>query len=361
MRVRMRWLPFAAALAAALLFAVGCGDDESEGGGAAESGGSAELSGELGAAEDTEITVALPFPDVSMYSFYVVAKDMGYYEEEGLNVEIITADDVNAAIASGSADVGINSAGAVIEAIRNDIGVTILSGHFCRQNFDFAVQPEVQSVEDLDGKDVVLAGTTGDPAEFERARVLKEEGWDLDTIDANVVYPGPDSATWREFFLAKRVSLIPFYGDDRPALEEYGAKIVIETSRPWPNDVQLVAEDWLAENPNSAVRFLRATLKAVNFITAPGVGELPENKERVLEIYEANDLEVADLREVESPWVFDGHNTCENLYYGEEAWNTTIERQQLEPLEFNLDMGYLEKAQELEGLDNSPPKEISYP
>ncbi len=316
---------------------------------------------ELGPAEDADITVAIPFPDVTMYSMYIVGTDLGYYEEEGLTVEVITADDVNAAVASGSADIGVNSAGAVIEAIRNDIGVTILSGHYCRQNFDFAVQPDLSSVADLDGTDIVLAGTPGDPAEFQRARVLQEEGWDLETIDAKVVYPGPDSATWREFFVAGKVTLIPFYGDDRPALEEYGAKIIIESIRNWANDVHVVGEDYLAANPNTVVRFLRATIKALDFMTAPGIGQVPANKDQVLDIYEANDHDVADLRVQESPWVLDGHLICENLYYDAAAWDTTIETEQLEPLDFSVDLSYLEKAQELTDRDNAPPVEISYP
>jgi NitT/TauT family transport system substrate-binding protein len=296
-----------------------------------------------------------------MYSMYIVGTDLGYYEEEGLTVKVITADDVNAAVASGSADIGVNSAGSAIEAIRNDIGVTILGGHYCRQNFDFAVQPDVNTVEDLDGTDIVLAGTPGDPAEFQRSRVLKEEGWDVDSVDTKVVYPGPDSATWREFFVADKVSLVPFYGDDRPALEEYGAKIIIESIRNWANDVHIVGNDYLEENPNTAVRFLRATIKSVDFMAAPGIGEVPENKDKVLDIYEANDHDVEDLRSQDSPWVLDGHLMCENLYYDKAAWDTTIETEQLDPLDFNVDLSYLEKAQELTDRDNAPASEVSYP
>jgi NitT/TauT family transport system substrate-binding protein len=359
---RSRFFPLALLLAALALFATACGDDESDGGGGdGEAAAQSAPTGELGPAEDTEITVAIPFPDVTMYSMYVVGTDMGYFEEEGLKVKVITADDVNAAVASGSADIGVNSAGSAIEAIRNDIGVTILGGHYCRQNFDFAVQPDVNTVEDLDGTDVVLAGTPGDPAEFQRARVLKEEGWDLDSIDKKIVYPGPDSATWREFFVADKVSLIPFYGDDRPALEDYGAKIIIESIRNWANDVHIVSDDWLKDNPNAAVRFLRASLKSVDFITAPGVGEPPANKDKVLDIYEANDFDVEDLRKQDSPWVLDGHLICENLTYDKAAWDTTIETEQLDPLDFNVDLSYLERAQELTDRDNAPASEVSYP
>lgn len=317
---------------------------------------------EVGPAEDTEITVAIPFPDITMYSMYITASDLGFYEEEGLTVEVITADDVLAAVSSGSADVGVESAGSVIEGIRNDVGVTVLSGHFCRSSYDFAVQPEIETIEDLDGTNVVLAGTSGDPAQFERQRVLAEEGWDLDEIDVEVVYPGPDSAAWREFFIAERVSLIPFFGDDRPALEEYGAKIIVETIRNWPNDLQVMALDYLEENPNTAVRFLRATMKAVQHIQAPGVGEIPENKTEVLDIFEANDFDVENLRVQDTPFVLDGHFMCENLYYDEEAWETTIEVQSLEPLSYseNVDPTPMLTAQGLLGLENTGPVDIDY-
>lgn len=349
-----------ALLGVVALLAAGCGGSSDEDD-APPAASPAAASGELGPAEDTEITVAIPFPDVSMYSMYVLGTELGYYEEEGLKVKVITADNVSAAVASGSADIGVDSAGAAIEAVRNGIGTTILAGHWCRQNFDFAVQPDVSTVQDLDGKNIVLAGTPGDPAEIQRHRVLKEEGWDLDAVKTKVVYPGPDSATWREFFIAGRVSLMPFYGDDVPALEKHGAKVIVETLRNWANDVHLADPDWLKENPNSAVRFLRATMKANDFIVAPGVGQTPENKDKILDIYEANDFEVEDLRRDGDPWVLGAQLICENLYYDKEAWDTTIETEKLDPLDFDVDLSYLEQAQKLMDRDNAPPVEVSYP
>ncbi|MFF2495378.1 ABC transporter substrate-binding protein [Agromyces sp. NPDC058064] len=318
--------------------------------------------GEPGAAEDTDITVAIPFPDITMYSMYVLATDLGYYEEEGLTVEVITADNVTAAVASGSADIGVESTGTVIEAIRGGVEVDLVSGHYCRQNFDFAVQPGVESVDDLDGTSVVLAGTPGDPAEFQRKRVLKEEGWDLDTVNVEVVYPGPGSESWTEFFVNDKISLQPFYGDDRPALEEHGAEFPVEALRNWANDVMVSGSSYVAENPNTMVRFLRATLKATDYMTAPAPGEFPENVDSVLDIYEANDFDVSALRGSDSVWVLDGHLACQNLYFGTEAWDTTVETQELQPIEFDeSQLVYLEKAQELLGLDNEGPETLPYP
>ncbi|WP_337001031.1 MULTISPECIES: ABC transporter substrate-binding protein [unclassified Microbacterium] len=318
--------------------------------------------GEPGAAEDTSITVAIPFPDITMYSMFVLGTDLGYYEDEGLTVEVITADNVTAAVASGSADIGVESTGTVIDAIRGGVEIDLVSGHYCRQNFDFAVQSDVKSVDDLDGTSIVLAGTPGDPAEFQRAQVLAEEGWDVSGINAEIVYPGPGSESWTEFFVNDKITLQPFYADDRAALEEHGANIVVESLRNWANDVQIAGTKWAQENPNTLVRFLRATLKATDFMTAPAPGEFPENADAALDIYEANDFDVAELRESDSVWILDGHLACPNLYFDDEAWDTTIETQQLDPLDFDSEqLVYLRKAQELLGLDNEGPATLPYP
>jgi NitT/TauT family transport system substrate-binding protein len=333
------------------------------GGGSTTPTGEASIpEGEPGAAETTDLTVAIPFPDITMYSMYILATDLGYYEEEGLTVEVITADNVTAAVASGSAQIGVESTGTVIEAIRGGVGIDLISGHYCRQNFDFAVQQGIESVEDLEGTSIVLAGTPGDPAEFQRARVLAEEGWDVSTVNVEVVYPGPGSESWTEFFVNGKISLQPFYGDDRPALEEANATIIVEALRNWANDVMVTGSDFAAENPNTLVRFLRATLKAVDFMTAPEPGTFPTNVSEVLDIYEANDFDVSVLRESDSPWVLDGHLACQNLYFGEEAWETTIETQELEPLEFDdAQLAPLLAAQKLLDLDNEGPETIPYP
>jgi len=350
-----------AVLAITSLVLAACGDGTTS---SEEPQGTASASaGELGAAEQTEVTVAIPFPDPVMYSMYIIATEEGYYEEEGLTVEVITADDPNAAVASGSADIGVQSAGAVLEAIRGDLPIEIVAGHFCRQRFSFAVQPEIETVEDLAGQDVVVAGTAGDPVEHERMRILEEEGWDLSTVDVNQVYPGPDSATAREFFLADRVALVYFYADDIAALEEYGANIPVDELRNWPNDLHIAQAGWAAENPNTATRFLRATIRGAQFMVAPEVGEPQENKDRVLEIYEQYEFDTEAYTGSDSPFALATESFCDNLYYDEEAWNTTIETQQLEPLDpaEGIYLDALLAAQESLGIGNDPAPEVAWP
>lgn len=320
--------------------------------------------GDLPPAEQSDLTVAIPFPDIVMYSRYYIADGEGYLDEEGLTIEVVTADDPVAAVLSGSADIGVQSAGAAVLAVDEGLDVEIIGSHSCRQSFSFAVQPGIESVEDLAGTDIVMAGTPGDPAQFERERVLREAGWDISTIDANVVYPGPDSATWRQFFLAGNVSMMPFYSDDLAALQEYGAVFPISELKNWPNDVYVTRSGWVDENPGTAARFLRAVMKATDFLQAPALGEVAANKDRILEIYRANEYEAVDEEANEGVYALNSHNYCDNLYYDADAMATTVGGQELD-VDVTFDevanLSALEAAQASLGKSNEPPAELPWP
>ena len=320
---------------------------------------------DFGAPEETELTVALPYPDTSFMAF-MVAMEEGYFADEGLTIEeLVTVDDTRAALVSDSADVAVVDAAGAYSAAAEDLPITVFAGNFCRQQYAFAAQPEIESVEDLSGQDVILSGAAGDTTEFEARKVLAEEGWSLEEVDVNPVYVGYDSATWAEFFAAGRVALTPFFSEDKPVLLEAGAEIIVDEIRPWPNNMMMAREDWVEENPNTARRFLRAMLRAVEFATAPGLGESPENWDAILDAAEEHGLEVDDLRsmpEEERLYVLGEYNLCTNLYYEEEAWNLSIENQELEPVPFEdgANIEALLAAQESLGLDNRAPEDIPW-
>ncbi len=318
----------------------------------------------FGPAEKTALTVAIPFPDIVMFGRGYIADAEGYFADEGITVEVTTADDPVAAVASGSADIGVQSAGAAILAAAEGVPVQVIGSHSCRQSFNFAVQPEITSAADLAGKDIVLAGTAGDPAQFEREKVLREAGWDVMAQGVNLAYPGPGSDSWRQFFLEDRIALMPFYEDDRPALVEDGASFPVSEVRPWPNDSYVVSNDWLAQNPNAAGRFLRAMMRATQFLDAPGLGELPANKDRVLEIYAAQDVDTSVQANNPGVYSLQSYNYCPNLYYGQEGFDATVANQQLgvtATLDDVADLTALQAAQASLGLTNDPPADIPWP
>lgn len=330
----------------------------------ASAGASAPAMTDFGPAEKADLTIAIPFPDIVMYGRYYIAEDEGYLGEEGLTVDVVTADDTIAAVLSGDADIAVQSAGAAVLAVNEGLEADIIGSHSCRQSFNFAVQPDITSAADLAGKDIVLAGTAGDPAQFERERVLAEAGWDVSDVGANIVYPGPDSATWRQFFLAGNVALMPYYEDDRAALVEYGASFPISEVKAWPNDVYVTRDGWVDENPNTAGRFLRAVMRATQFLQAPALGEAPSNKDRIVEIYQAHDVDTAQQEGNPGVYSLGAYNYCDNLYYDAAAFDTTVDGQQLDvSVTFDdvANLAALEAAQASLGLSNTPPVEIPWP
>jgi NitT/TauT family transport system substrate-binding protein len=336
----------------------GDGDDATSAGG---SGG-----GELGKPEQTDITVAIPYSDGGLEQRYFIAEEEGYLDEAGISIEVVAADDPRAAVVSGSADIGMIGAGSAIQAVDQGLDVDIFAGHACRQQYSFATIPEVADVNDLAGHNVILSDSAGDPARFERKRVLAEEGWDLDSVDPPVKEVIAGSGVAVESFLAGRVALIYYFSEDVPRLEKAGANFPVSVLRPWPNDVYIAKEDWLEENPNTAAHFLRAEMQAVEFITAPGLGKRPENIDQILDYWRQHGFEdeAADVAETPGPYGLGSEEMCPNLYYGEEAWDTTIEIDRMDvsiPFDEAVNLGPLMTAQESLGLDNSPPEEIPWP
>jgi NitT/TauT family transport system substrate-binding protein len=325
---------------------------------------SGATTGAIGAPEQPDLTIAIPFSDGSLEQRYFVARAEGYLDEAGLNLEVITADDTRAAVVSGDADIGLEGAGGVIDAIDAGLAIEIFAGHACRQGYSFAVAPGIDDVTDLAGKDIILASEAGDPAGLERKRVLAEAGWDIDGVDVNLVVPGSGDET--QFLLAGRVALTYFFPEDRPQLEEFGASFPVDELRPWPNDVYFVRKGWVAENPSTAAQFLIAQMKTLEFITAPAVGEMPENQAEVLDLWRENGFgdEADEVEAANSPYGMGQEEVCPNLYYSEEAWDTTIELDQMDvsvPFDDAVNLDALTAAQTALGLDNSPPEEVPYP
>lgn len=325
------------------------------------SAGASEAADEIGPAEQTELTIGFRFPNATFYLPQLVAIDQGYFEEEGLSIkEIVTAADLGAALSGNSIDIAMEWPEAPYQATAADLPMTIIGGYLCRTRAAFAVQPDVTSVEDLAGDPVTLAGVSGDLQATLRKNVLKNNGWDLDSVGVELVYPGPGSDVWRQFFLNGQIELMPYYIDDELPLRDYGANFILDVVVEAPRGVLVARPDWVEENPNTVARYLRAMMRAHEYILSPGIGEEPEHREEMLAMLAANDF--PDPMP-EGPWGFDENNMCPNLHVGEETWNELVELYELDPMPLEevsmLDPLY--RAQESLGLDNAPPVEIDFP
>lgn len=174
--MNLRWL--VPALAAALLaLAVGCGGEEEEGEeteGAATTATAAEK-------EPLALTATIPFPSgVAFYPLFV-AQERGYFEEEGLSVEVQPVDGSGATIQqllAGNADFALPSPGPFMQSVAR--GADIVSVYTLYQQNVFSVQTladsDVQSLADLRGKTVGVGALDGGETPFVKAALSEEAG-----------------------------------------------------------------------------------------------------------------------------------------------------------------------------------------
>lgn len=320
-----------------------------------------QTAGEIGPPEATELTIGFRFPNATFYLPQLIASELGYFAEEGLKVrEIVTAADLGAAMQGGDVDIAMEWPEAPYQAAEADLPMTIISGYLCRTRQAFAVAPDVQSVEDLDGKAVTLAGVSGDLQAVARKNVLAENGWDLDTVNVQSVYPGPGSNVWRQFLVNGQIALMPYFIDDEVPLREFGANFIVDALVHAPRGVLVARPDFVEENPNTVARYLRALMRAHEYLLEPGIGETPANREEMLAMLA--DAGFTDPMP-EGPWAFDQNNMCPNLHVGEDTWDRLLELYELEPvpLESVSMLDPLFQAQKSLGLDNSPPVKLDWP
>lgn len=223
----MKTIRRAASVGAALSLALGlaaCGGDGDE-----EADGLAE------------VTWAQPTPESLAYHPYVVADELGYFEDEGLRVELAPASEdlaTTTLVSNGSADVGAASANEVFFAIDAGADLTV---HYdaMTSSPEGIVVPADSDVQDVAGLE---GATIGIPSEEEKSLVTAALGTEgLGEADVEFVTIGGSGQTLANEL--ERGNLDAFAGSllDFSAVEAVGF------------DLRDVTPDLIASAPAAAV------------------------------------------------------------------------------------------------------------
>lgn len=304
-----------------------------------------------GPPETTEIVMAGRLPAITSTAVDAVAIDQGYFAEEGLSVEKVIVEDVRAAIAGGSVDIIEIEPGPLVQAVQEGIDLVAIAGKRCAVFYFMAMQPEIETIDDLEGRDVLVGGLPGDPRANVRLALLAMNGWDLREVDVNyVVVPGGSDA-WTELFYENRIAITPFFVRHRSGMIDHGANIVVDTSVEWPNDFYVVRRDFLEENPNTVGRWVRALLRANQVYVDVS------NKESVIQSVENYFGPVSDTER--SGYEGSVQDVCANLYIDEQITYNALAAEDFTVGDFPpfsewTDLSFLHQAQSELGLDNSP-------
>ena len=174
-----RGIAAAATILAASAFLSACGsdDDGGEGGGGSGGGG--------GDGGTTDVTLQLQWLPQAQFAGYYAAVDQGFFEEEGLNVEIVpSGGDIvpQDALANGDADYAIAWVPKVLGSIEQGANLTNVAQIFQRSGTLQVAWADsgIDSVDDFEGKTI---GSWGFGNEWEIFAAMAAEGLDSSSVD----------------------------------------------------------------------------------------------------------------------------------------------------------------------------------
>ena len=230
------------------------------------------------------ITVA----EVAHSVFYApqyVAHGLGYFEEEGLDVEIVLtsgADNVMAAVLSGDADIGFSGSEATIyvynggekDYVMTFAGLTQKDGSFLvsRDKYDNF------TLDDLRGK-TVIGGRKGGMPEMTFEWALRQYGIDPDndlTIDTSVAFAAMEGA-----FIGGNGDFVTLFEPNATSVEKNGFGYVVayigELGGEVPYTAYNARKSFIEENPDIIKKFTRAINKGLEYVDnhdAPEIAEI---------------------------------------------------------------------------------------
>lgn len=221
----------------------------------------------------THITVA----EVAHSVFYApqyVAHGLGYFEEEGLDVEIVLtsgADNVMAAVLSGDADIGFSGTEATIyvynggeeDYVMTFAGLTQKDGSFLvsREKYDNF------TLDDLKGK-TVIGGRQGGMPEMTFEWALRQHGIDPKrdlTIDTSVAFAAMEGA-----FIGGNGDFVTLFEPNATSVEKNGLGYVVayigELGGEVPYTAYNARKSYIEENPEIIEKFTRAVNKGLEYV-----------------------------------------------------------------------------------------------
>ena len=224
--------------------------------------------------EDSSLT-KVRLAEVTHSSFYAplyVAIENGYFEEEGIDLELILtpgADKVSAAVLSNDVEIGFAGAESAIyvydqeesDYLRTFSGLTKRDGQFivARDNYeDF-------SLEDLYGKEILVGRSTGMPA-LNFLNGLKNMGIDIDKININY---SVEFAALSGSFIGGTGDFVNLFEPNATSLEENGYGHVVASVGVMSGEVPYTAfyarKSYIEENPEIIEGFTKAIAKAITY------------------------------------------------------------------------------------------------
>ena len=213
------------------------------------------------------VRVAYPSMNTSVFCLIIAQKE-GYLKEEGLDVQLLSIRGeiaIRTALA-GEVDFFTNAGSALAAAVRA-VPVKIVTVFQDKPGWDLIAQPDIKSIAQLRGKNIAIMSPEGSLAVVAR-EMLRKNGIDP-AKDVNLVVIGGDSVRYPAL-QAKSIQATLFNtGMSLQAQKEGFTKLA--AAGDYANLIEgglAASNEKLKQNPEKIFRFIRASLKGINFFVS---------------------------------------------------------------------------------------------
>ena len=224
--------------------------------------------GALGQEMPSSVKVHTPGPSILSLAFEI-AKEEGFYQHEGVGVELVTmatGAGVQALIA-GSVDASQILGLTLRAAINRGAALKIVMVFNDRPTYRLMARKDITSFADLKGK-IVASSSPGASADALLQRLLEKRGL-IPRKDLTIVYIGSSNITHRALVggsVAAAVLVPPLDALAKESGFRELADFAKEDLGPFIGGGVSVSDKFLRERPDVMARFLRATWRALRVI-----------------------------------------------------------------------------------------------
>jgi NitT/TauT family transport system substrate-binding protein len=213
------------------------------------------------------VRVAYPSMNTSVFCL-VIAQKEGYLKEEGLEAQLLS---IRGEIAirttlAGEVDFFTNAGSALAAAVRG-VPVKIVTVFQDKPGWDLIAQPDIKSVAQLRGKNIAVMSPEGSLAVVAR-EILRKNGIDP-TKDVNLVTMGGDEVRFPALQTKSIQATLFNTAMSLKAQKEGFTKLAAASD--YANVIEgglATSNDRIKQNPEKIFRFIRASLKGLNFFVA---------------------------------------------------------------------------------------------
>jgi ABC-type nitrate/sulfonate/bicarbonate transport system substrate-binding protein len=213
------------------------------------------------------VRVAYPSMNTSVFCLIIAQKE-GYLKEEGIDAQLLS---IRGEIAirttlAGEVDFFTNAGSALAAAVRS-VPVKIVTVFQDKPGWDLIAQPDIKSVAQLRGKNIAIMSPEGSLAVVAR-EILRKNGIDP-AKDVNLVVMGGDEVRFPALQTKSIQATLFNSGMSLKAQKEGFTKLAAASD--YANLIEgglATSNDRIKQNPEKIFRFIRASLKGINFFVS---------------------------------------------------------------------------------------------